>query len=239
MSGFIGRGLAGLIDAKQVMASVDRLIHALPKKPVKGKVESGVKHTVSRTRELFDAIEALTGKEVLVGIPKDKADREDENGEPITNASLAYIHEYGSAKRNIPARPFLHPGIRKAKERIISIMRRGAMEALVNHDKAAGEKILEQVGMVARNSIIREIRDPTPPYAPLQPATIRARLRRTAAGRRKLREIKAGGKHLGMAMPQILTTYAQASWGSGPNMRPLIDTGQLRAAISYVVRDVE
>jgi hypothetical protein len=114
------------------------------------------------------------------------------------------------------------------------------MDAIDKRDVQAAERILEEVGMAARNSVVREIRDPAPPFAPLQPATIRARLRRTAAGRRKLRAITAGGKQLGMKMPQILTSYAQSTWDavSGANMKPLIDTGQLRAAISYVVRKV-
>jgi hypothetical protein len=193
--------------------------------------------TVDRTKDLWEAIENLTGKEVLVGIPKENAGRKES---PITNASLAYIHEFGSAVRHIPARPFIYPGIRKAKKQIIAIMRRGAEKALEAKDPEAGDKILEEVGMAARNSIVREIRDPEPPFAPLQPATIRARMRRTAAGRRKLRAIKTGGKQLGMSMTEILTSYAQASWDTagGMNIKPLIDTGQLRAAITYVVREI-
>jgi len=83
--------------------------------------------------------------------------------------------------------------------------------------------------MVARNSVVREITDPAPPFAPLSPVTIRARLRRTQAGRRKLMQLSKQGKPLGV--------WAQERNKAGnPNIRPLIDTGQLRASITYVVR---
>jgi phage gpG-like protein len=194
-----------------------------------------VTQPIDRTRELFDAITNLTKMEVLVGVPDDKTGRQEG---AITNASLAYIHEFGSPARNIPARPFMYPGIRKAKSKIVAVMKRGAQRAIKNYDVEEAEAILNVVGLIAQKAIVREITDPDPPFAPLQPATIRGRLRRTAAGRRKLKAIKAGGKQLGMSMSDILTSYAQASWdtGSGMNIKPLIDTGQLRASITYVVR---
>ena len=226
----------GFEDFNEVWESINRIFEKATDKAEEGK--SGItRKEGSAAKEMLEAITALTRSEVLVGVPKDKAARE---GDPVTNASLAYIHEFGSAAHNIPARPFLYPGIKKATPQIIAIMKRGAAAAISNRDVAAAQAILEEVGMAARNRVVREIRDPEPPFVPLQPATIRARLRRTAAGRRKLREIKAGGKQLGMKMPQILTGYAQATWdaASGANMKPLIDTGQLRAAISYVVRRI-
>jgi len=182
--------------------------------------ETRVVHTVSGTPDLMGAIMALTKSEVLVGIPKEKAAR---GGEPVNNAQLAYIHEFGSPANNIPARPFIHPGIRKAKQQIIGLMRSGAESAIRNQDRQAATTILEKVGMVARNAVVREITNPSPPFAPLQPSTIRARLRKTAGGRRKLRDLKKRGTDL----------YA---WGAAGNIKPLIDTAQLRAAITYVVR---
>jgi hypothetical protein len=223
-------------EGKEVVEKIVSLYGELASKK-KASVEVAVTKKVDKVQNLMEAITALTKSEVLVGIPKDKTGR---NAGAQTNASLAYIHEFGSAAQNIPKRPFIYPGINKATKQIVDIMRRGAMDAIDKRDVQAAERILEEVGMAARNSVVREIRDPAPPFAPLQPATIRARLRRTAAGRRKLRAITAGGKQLGMKMPQILTSYAQSTWDavSGANMKPLIDTGQLRAAISYVVRKV-
>jgi hypothetical protein len=100
--------------------------------------------------------------------------------------------------------------------------------------------VLQRVGMLARESVVNEITDPDPPFTALKPATIRARLRRTSAGRRKLREIMEGGKQIGMSSDEILTSYARSNWdagGEGMNVKPLIDTGQLKNSIQYVVRD--
>jgi hypothetical protein len=188
--------------------------------------EPNIRKTIDKTAELLRRVAELTGNDVLVGVPADKTGRKQG---PVNNATLAYIHEFGSPARNIPARPFLYPGIRKAKPEIVATMKQGAIDVL--HGKAA-MSVLSRVGMLARNSVVREITDPAPPFVPLKPATIRARLRRTAAGRRKLKQIKARG--------QTLTGWAQAiDPGTGSaNIHPLIDTGQLRASLTYVVRKI-
>lgn len=57
-----------------------------------------VKVRVDKAREVFAAIRKLTKTEVLVGIPGDGKERDPGEGEPITNAELGYIHEFGSPK---------------------------------------------------------------------------------------------------------------------------------------------
>jgi hypothetical protein len=198
-----------------------------------------VKKTIDNVNELLARVTALTRSEVLVGVPEEKGARKEG---VVTNAMLARVHEFGSPAHNIPARPFINPGIKKARPQIVSIMKKGAQDALEAKDVAASLLVLEKVGMAARNSVVREISNPAPPYAPLAAATIRGRLRRTQGGRRKLREIKEGGQAAGMTMRQALTAYGSSSWdtgGAGLNVRPLIDTGQLRASITYVVRKAE
>jgi phage gpG-like protein len=201
---------------------------------------ASIKKLVDNAPGLIARVDALTQADVLVGVPSNKLQRRPLPGkkpDPITNAALAYIHEHGSPARNIPARPFLFPGIRAIRAQAIAMLFEGAVEVLKG---AAVKPVLNRVGMLARNSVVNAITDPDPPFAPLKPATIRARLRRTQAGRRRLREIMEGGKRMGMSSPDILTSYARSNWasgGEGMNVQPLIDTGQLRASITYVVRD--
>ena len=180
---------------------------------------------VDRVPELLKGVEELTAHDVLVGIPSAKTARK---GEMITNASLAYIHEYGSPAQNIPARPFLIPGVKAIRKEALAMLRQGALDVM--QGKATASVVLNKVGILARNSVVEHITDPDPPFAPLAPSTVRARLRRTQAGRRKLRGIKADAAQAGVSMSMALT-----QWGEG-NLQPLIDTGQLRASITYVVR---
>lgn len=187
---------------------------------------SGVFKTIDHVSTLTTRVTSLTHSDVLVGVPAEKAGRP---GQPINNAALAYIHEFGSPQHNIPARPFLFPGVRACRAEAIAMLRKGASDVLLNG--ANPDVILNRVGLLARNAVVNAITDPEPPFVPLRPATIRARLRKTQAGRRKLRGIKrkaiAGGQPMGDALTE---------WAEGGNIKPLIDTGALRASITYVVR---
>lgn len=200
---------------------------------------SGVFLAVDKVGAMLEAVNALTTADVLVGVPSAKTSRKAEpNKGPITNATLAYIHEFGSPARRIPPRPFLFPGVRNAREAIAARMRLGAQQALKGDMKVVS-RTLNAVGMIGRNSVVQAITSPSPPFTPLRPATIRARLMKTGAGRRRLKEVVEGGRQLGMSSSQSLSVYAQARWatgGAGLNVQPLIDTGQLRASVTYVVR---
>jgi hypothetical protein len=185
----------------------------------------GVKKIIDNVTEISGRVEELTHTDVLVGIPKEKNTRRDS---PIGNAALAYIHEFGSPAHNIPARPFLYPGLKRVRGPIIEEMHKASQAALTGEGFNV-DMSMHRVGIIARNSVVKEITDPNPPFTPLKPATIRARLRRTAAGRRKLKQIKGQGKSL--------TQWAAETDAAGSlNVHPLIDTAQLRAAITYVVR---
>jgi hypothetical protein len=182
-----------------------------------------LKQTVDNVGELLTRVATLTTSDVLVGIPAAKAARKDGK---ISNAALGYVHEFGSPAHNLPARPFLHPGVRKVRAQAIAMLKQGAIDAL--NGKGNVTATLNRVGMLARNSVVNEITDPEPPFAPLKASTIRARLRRTAAGRRQLRKLKG----------KSVTAWAEATdpdTGS-LNIHPLIDTGALRASLTYVVR---
>jgi hypothetical protein len=186
---------------------------------------TGVFKTIDNVAKILGNVNALAKSDVLVGVPQEKAGRKQG---PINNASLAYIHEFGSPAHNIPARPFLYPGIKRIRPQAIAMMQQGAKDALTGKLSNV-DQVLNKVGILARNSVVNEITDPVPPFVPLKPATIRARLRKTQAGRRKLKQIKKRGV--------TVTQWAAETDASGnPNIHPLIDSGQLRASITYVVR---
>jgi hypothetical protein len=154
----------------------------------------------SHTAQFRKALEGLLKREVLVGIPAANAARDPEPGETTvaTNALLGYVHEYGSPAKNIPARPFLHPGIANARTDIEIHMKKAGQLALAGKQDQIDQE-LEKVGLIAQVSVQKKITDG--PFEPLKPATLAARSARGRTG-----------------------------------TAPLLDTGQLRRAITYIVR---
>jgi len=124
-----------------------------------------------RIPEMLKAVENLTKKEVLVGIPAG-ADRPND-GPP--NALLGYVHEFGSPARNIPPRPFLHPGIRSAQAQIEAAFRKGA-DAALDGDEKAGDVALNSAGLIGMTAAKKMITSGS--FTPLKPATIAARRRK-------------------------------------------------------------
>ena len=151
---------------------------------------------------LFDKFAKITeglrsmNSDVLVGVPAEKGQRRD--GEGMTNAALAYVHDNGSAAANIPARPFMVPGIQDARDPIVASLRAGAVQALKGKP-AAVERALHIAGLRAQSSIRAKINSGIEPE--LADSTLEARRARGRTG-----------------------------------TKPLIDTGQLRNSINYVVR---
>jgi len=148
--------------------------------------------------DIVKALNALPVHDVLVGIPEENADREKSEG-PITNAALGYIHENGAPEVNIPARPFLVPGIHAAEPKLVKYMAQAGKAAL-DGDQGKIDRILHAAGIVASNSVKDTINAGVAPA--LAESTLAARARRGRTG----------------------------------NI-PLIDTGQLRNSITYVVRN--
>lgn len=125
------------------------------------------------TKKFIDALEALGKAEVLIGIPDTAANRSDG---AISNAALGYIHEFGSPINNIPARPFLVPGVTNSRDQWLPRMEK-AGQAAMNYDEGGMDIGLNQAGTIAVSAVKRTIQSKIPP--PLKPATIAARQRRT------------------------------------------------------------
>lgn len=151
---------------------------------------------------LARGLQALTGQQVMVGIPAADAERraDPETGKrpPINNAGIGYIMEHGAPDAGIPARPHMESGIADVQPRIETALRDAALAAMKG-DAAAVTRSLNAAGLIAQAGIRRKIT--TGPFQPLAESTLAARRRRGRSGE-----------------------------------KPLIDTGQYRNSITYVIR---
>ncbi len=174
--------------------------------------------TGDRLSVLRDKIKELASKEVLVGFPEGPPRGDDT---PLTNAALAYIHDNGAPEQNIPARPFMVPGIAAVQDQIADTLTAGARRLVVVGDRALSiDKELTRVGLMAVTSIRRTVTAGVPP--PLADVTLRDRLRR----------------HKGRAGEKLeLESRAMGNAPSTDFAKPLIDTGQLYRAVDYVIRE--
>ncbi|WP_089177144.1 hypothetical protein [Bosea sp. AS-1] len=116
--------------------------------------------------DTLKAIRELAMQEVKVGLPQTTAKRDEDE---LNNPTIAYIHEYGAPGANIPARPFLIPGVRNALPQIEKVMKAGAIDAL--DGKSTANATLNKVGLVAQGSVQQKIVDG--PFVPNKPETIR------------------------------------------------------------------
>ncbi|MFV0410952.1 MAG: hypothetical protein ACK5LJ_15015 [Paracoccus sp. (in: a-proteobacteria)] len=162
---------------------------------------------------IFDAINDLMEKEVLVGIPHGEG-RDDADG--MTNAQLYYLHEKGSPINNIPARPTLIPGIASVQDKVANHLCRAVDAALAGNPEGV-ERQYNIAGVVAVNAVRLYFVEGN--LAPLSMATIKARARRGRKGARAY--------------------LKQVDSGDTPDeglVKPLIDTAEMRKSITYVIR---
>ena len=132
------------------------------------------------TAAVLQTVQEMAKKRVLIGIPAEKAARK---GDPITNASLGYIHENGSPARNIPARPFLKPGVEQAADKCAAVLGKFAKTAFNNPSDL--DKGLNAAGLIAQASVKKRIVSGEG-FAPLKEGTIAARKRAGAKGTKPL-----------------------------------------------------
>lgn len=127
---------------------------------------------IDNLKKLVEATDNLTKQQVLVGVPANKAGRNQTQGQRINNATLAYIHEHGAPAANIPARPFMRPGVRSVQADLIKIMRQAANAAYEGRPDHVN-KYLNAAGIKAQLAIQMKLR--SGPFVPLSPRTIAAR----------------------------------------------------------------
>lgn len=173
---------------------------------------------------MLAAVRTLSNERVMVGVPDVNATQGRAAGDP-TNADVAFWNDQGAPEANVPARPFMAPGIKKATPEIERWLRR-AGEVALSGDQAAVQRCLQAAGLVAENAIKSVITAGLAP--PLAPATVEARIarRQSASWRKKRRAEVAANVAAGRPAGEGLFT-------------PLIDTGALRASITHVIRMVK
>ncbi len=159
--------------------------------------KNAARKLIDRLPQLKVSLDKLTRQNVMVGVPQDKTRRQEEES-PAGNATLAYIHDNGAPAANIPARPFMKPGVEAAKPTIVKQFQLAAKKALQKDDSAI-ERGLNMAGLAAQNAIRAAINEGPGPE--LSEGTLAARRRRGRQG-----------------------------------TKPLVDTGQLRNSITYVIR---
>ena len=129
---------------------------------------NGVSVTRDHSAAILKAIAKLGKRDVLVGIPEATSSRP---GEPVNNAELAYLLSTGSPADNLPARPFLIPGVEQSLPLITKTMEAGGAAALSGNQKAADET-LARAGILASNSVKRYVLDSSH-FAPNAPLTVK------------------------------------------------------------------
>ena len=179
--------------------------------------------------------EELSRLDLYVGVPSDAPERRKDQGSSrvkaangnvsggtldtsINNATIAYLNDVGSPAMNIPQRSFMRPGINDSKSFIIRRMERGARDIL-NGIPNSTHTTLSVCGFAAQNAIRKRINNGIPP--PLSERTLKDRIRnrRGAIGAKAELARRAGG-----GMPDVDLA------------KPLVNTGQLRNSITFVIK---
>nr|DAQ83242.1 MAG TPA: virion morphogenesis protein [Caudoviricetes sp.] len=165
----------------------------------------------SETHKLNDSLKKLKKTMVLVGIAKGSTGDAREDGGP-DNHLLGFVHEYGSPAAGIPPRPFLRPGVNSAREQIASGLEE-ALKAALRDDADGMQAALDMTGIQAVSAVKSFMRDPSPPFVELKPATLRNRHRSRMTKTKRENEVL------------------------NESVKPLLNTGALRNAIDYYIED--
>lgn len=143
-------------------------------------MKSGLTIRADTAQSILDALKTLANKDVLVGIPESKDERDDGD---IGNAAIGYINENGSPAQNIPPRPHLKPGVKSVEQDFMPHLKAAAQKALEGNAEGAVMS-LDRAGTVAANGVKRYIT--ITGFTPLADATIANRLRRGRTGNKPL-----------------------------------------------------
>lgn len=181
---------------------------------------------IDKLREDFNQLLKL---DVLVGIPEDKAPRKGKA--KINNAQLLYIHTNGSELRGIPRRPVIEPAIKAHSEEIQKELAKAASSALDGKIKQAKTQ-LGKAGTIGKNAAYDWFTDPRNGWPPNSEATIVEKLRKQAKGRGEPAKIARAA----VAYYENMGTLKGITGIEGMT-NPLIDTDQMRKAITFVVRE--
>ena len=126
-------------------------------------------------QKVMRGLTSFTDMDVIFGFIEDK-NEERQKGDPLTNATLGYIHEYGSPAAHIPKRPFLQPAFERKREWAIKQVRGAILDALSGNRQAL-KNTLTIVGTGFRDQAKANIREQYK-MKPLSEETLEMRRRR-------------------------------------------------------------
>jgi hypothetical protein len=149
---------------------------------------------------LRKSLDGLARERVLVGVPSDESARVNDDGSvsPINNAALGYLIEHGSPATNMPARPFLVPGVRDALPTALPHIGQAGARMLAS-DPDGADREFHRAGLIAQSAVKRKMN--LGPFQKLADSTLAARRRRGVT-----------------------------------RTTPTVDTANLQAHITYVIR---
>lgn len=133
------------------------------------------------------SLRAMGSRRVLVGIPSSANDRRPAPGEkaaPAGNAMIGYWMEYGAPEANIPARPWLGPGMKDAQPDIARRLAKAGAGLVSEGVGVDIDSTLNGIGLVAVSAVRKKIT--TGPFAPLAESTLTSRRRRGRTGTKPL-----------------------------------------------------
>lgn len=186
--------------------------------------------------DVIKALNDLSKTSVLVGIPADAKSRTasewlnmTKGVAGITNAALGYMMETGSPAQNIPARPWLKPGVAESKSRWSPYLEQ-ACQAALNGDTGVMERALNAAGNVAATAVKKKITAGIPP--PIKPSTMAARARHRG-GKTRQQRIKRAAERA--AYRKFYAGYTKDTPVLSGGVTPLVDTAQMLNSITWVV----
>lgn len=186
---------------------------------------TGVKVVIDRTAAIAKGIELLATTRLMVGVPAKKSQRKDDEGQPVNNAELAYIHTNGAPEAHIPPRPFILPALKDHKADLTKGLEQIATAAMDGKGPDKVLRLMNGLGLRAQGWIKLKLRSNIPP--PLAMRTVMARINRRKSKAYRRKKIEAVQKNVAAGLPPQSGLFIA-----------LIDTAQLLNAISYVVRRV-
>ena len=182
------------------------------------KVKENLKES-GKAFDLFKQIEKLKKVEILVGIPEERAPRK--RGE-MNNATLLYIHTQGSPLKGLPARPLIEPCLRdRVNADKLADDLRLVGQAVLEENLNQARRLMKVTGQDAVNMIRDWFGNPLNGWEPIKPATLDAKLK-------KKKGLSINDRR------QMIDDYESGVEGINTT---LVDTGQLRKSITYVLRE--
>lgn len=157
-------------------------------------------------------LEHITNMDVLIGVSESSTSRQEDT---MTNAQLMFIHTNGSPLHGIPARPIIEPAIQADgnKEQITDQLGMAA-QAVLQGNPSLATRYLRLAGQAGENVSREWFTDSRNNWPPNKPETIKRKTRKMSSKQ-----------------------FKEAAESGEPLTRPLIDTGQLRKSIIYILRE--